>query len=40
MAQLLAAAGFSVRAILDRAPDESGDYAEDTPQAYLLARRD
>jgi SAM-dependent methyltransferase len=40
MAQLLTAAGLSVRATLDRAPDESGDYAEDTPQAYLLARRD
>ncbi|HEX6357550.1 class I SAM-dependent methyltransferase [Actinophytocola sp.] len=39
MAELLAAAGFTVRATLHRAPDEGGDYPEDTAQAYMLARR-
>jgi ubiquinone/menaquinone biosynthesis C-methylase UbiE len=39
MAELVHAAGFTVRATLLRAPDEDGDYPEDTPQAYLLARR-
>ncbi len=31
-------AGFTVRAQLLREPDLDGDYPEDTPQAYVLAR--
>jgi ubiquinone/menaquinone biosynthesis C-methylase UbiE len=39
LAEQLEAAGLKVRATLVRAPDEDGDYPEDTPQAYLLARK-
>jgi SAM-dependent methyltransferase len=37
VAELLAAAGLSGRATLQRAPDRGGDYPEDTPQAFVLA---
>lgn len=36
---LLATAGFEVVAQTWRAPDRTGPYPEDTPQAYVLARR-
>jgi ubiquinone/menaquinone biosynthesis C-methylase UbiE len=39
MAEFVRAAGLTVRATLLRAPDEDGDYPEDTPQAYVLARK-
>jgi ubiquinone/menaquinone biosynthesis C-methylase UbiE len=39
VAKLLDAAGLPVKATLQRAPDEEGAYAEDTPQAYVLARK-
>ena len=39
MADLLRANGFTVQAQLLRAPDPDGPYPEDTPQAYVLARR-
>ena len=39
VARLLAAAGFSVRAQLVRAPDEEGEFSEREPQAFLLARK-
>ena len=37
VAELLAAAGLTVRATLVRAPDGGGDHPEDTPQAFVLA---
>lgn len=40
VADLLVAAGFDVRATLWRAPDEEGEFAERTPQAYILARKE
>jgi SAM-dependent methyltransferase len=39
MAEFLHAAGLTVQATLLREPDDEGDYPEDTPQAYVLARR-
>lgn len=39
MAELLRSAGLEVVATLRRAPDKEGPYAEDTDQAYLLARK-
>jgi SAM-dependent methyltransferase len=38
MAELLHAAGLTVQATLLREPDHEGDYPEDTPQVYVLAR--
>ncbi|WP_019812760.1 class I SAM-dependent methyltransferase [Saccharomonospora saliphila] len=38
VAELLRGAGFAVRACTRREADEEGPYAEDTAQAYLLAR--
>lgn len=32
--------GFAVRARMVRAPDEDGDFPEQTPQGFVLARRD
>ncbi|HEY3687049.1 MAG TPA: class I SAM-dependent methyltransferase [Streptosporangiaceae bacterium] len=40
VAGLLERAGLAVRARTVRAPVTSGDYPEDTPQAFLLARRE
>ncbi|QFG21824.1 trans-aconitate 2-methyltransferase [Actinomadura sp. WMMB 499] len=39
VADLLVRTGLDVRARLVREPDEAGDFAETTPQAFLLARR-
>jgi SAM-dependent methyltransferase len=39
VADLLRAAGFTMRAELVRQPDEEGSFPELTPQAYLLARK-
>jgi hypothetical protein len=39
VASLLRSAGFRVLAETRRAPDLTGPYPEDTPQAYVLARR-
>lgn len=39
IAALLAAAGFEVVAHAVRDPDTDGPYPEDTPQAYVLARK-
>ncbi|AIJ23124.1 class I SAM-dependent DNA methyltransferase [Amycolatopsis methanolica] len=39
VAALLTAAGFEVRARLERAPDEAGPFPETAPQAFVLARR-
>jgi SAM-dependent methyltransferase len=39
VAKLLDAAGLPVKATLQRVPDEQGAYAEDTPQAYVLAQK-
>lgn len=39
MTALLESAALQVTATLVRAPDEDGAYPEDTPQAYILARR-
>jgi ubiquinone/menaquinone biosynthesis C-methylase UbiE len=39
VSELLRAAGFRVLADTVRAPDLTGPYPEDTPQAYVLARR-
>jgi hypothetical protein len=39
VADLLRAAGFTMRAELVRQPDEEGTFPEQTPQAYLLARK-
>ncbi len=39
VAELLRDAGFAVRARMVREPDEDGPFPEQTPQAFLLARR-
>ncbi|WP_258175178.1 class I SAM-dependent DNA methyltransferase [Actinopolyspora mortivallis] len=39
VAELLERAGLSVRARLLREPDEEGDFPEETPQGFLLARK-
>lgn len=39
IAGLSESAGLPVRATLLREPDDDGDYPEDTPQAYVLARK-
>lgn len=39
MAEFLHAANLTVQATLEREPDTDGDYPEDVPQAYVLARR-
>lgn len=39
VAEHLEAVGLKVRATLVRAPDEDGDYPEDTPQGYILAQK-
>lgn len=37
VANLLARHGFTIRAVLERAPDGSAAYPEETPQGYILA---
>ena len=39
VAALLGEAGFVLRARMVREPDEDGDFPEDTPQGFLLARK-
>jgi ubiquinone/menaquinone biosynthesis C-methylase UbiE len=39
VAELLSRAGLDVRARLRREPDDEGDFAERTPQGFLLARK-
>jgi SAM-dependent methyltransferase len=39
VAGLLSQAGLAIRAQLQREPDEDGDFPEQTPQAFVLARK-